>query len=75
MSPRANTRVAGHGLQWEGRYRFRLEEVSFDGSYGVRDDEQAECECGALSPRGLTVNARQRWHRTHKLRVLQGLES
>lgn len=68
------TRVPGHGLQFEGRY-FYLGRSSGSWSYTEVNYTRARCACGELSPLGLSVNARKRWHREHKASVLEGAQS
>jgi hypothetical protein len=66
-----NTRVAGHGLQFEGR----TAEAYLPPDIGWRlTDEpngQAVCECGAWSPELPSTAARKRWHAQHKADLLE----
>lgn len=60
MSNVGKTLLRGHGLRCEGRaYWDAAGRFSF---YG----EHAMCQCGQLSPRGISQNAAKRWHREHK---------
>lgn len=74
-TPKASTRVAGHGLQAEGRsvephgsmylYPYR----TWHATWRLTDKKvgKALCECGEWSPELPSTAARQRWHReVHK---------
>lgn len=60
MSNVGKTRLAGHGLQYEGRRRYNA-----DGRYDWHGD-YVKCECGLLSEPGITSTAARRWHDVHK---------
>jgi hypothetical protein len=55
-----NTRLAGHGLRYEGRY--------YAPGSGYRSGGMAPgtCECGAKSEPLPSAAARKRWHAGHK---------
>jgi hypothetical protein len=63
-------RVAGHGLQHEGRPVLVAGCCGVDLTHGLRNhyDQMGHgiCACGETSPCEATTAARQRWHREHK---------
>lgn len=72
------TRLAGHGLNYEGRAL--NEDAPFTGAWvhyspGFWSSDQREgrtrCECGEWSPVLPSSAARKRWHREHKQQVAQ----
>lgn len=60
MSNIGKTLLRGHALQYEGGLRWDSRGIY--SPYG----EYAMCQCGELSPRGISRNAAKRWHREHK---------
>ena len=68
MSTRANTRLAGHGLEGEGIAHEPGQEVEHrvcGGVWGSRTG-YGLCECGATSPVLESDSARRKWHKAHK---------
>lgn len=60
-----NTRLAGHGLWWEGKIRDAA-------GYLVNCAGSTTCECGAVSPVLSGTPERKRWHRAHKDDIRNG---
>jgi hypothetical protein len=60
---RGKTLLSGHALRFEGATVYDQ-----DGEHlpSWRRDGSAKCECGALSPLGLSTNAAKKWHSMHK---------
>lgn len=61
-----STRLAGHGLRYEGRV------VAKSGAWLVNGSGPAKCECGEYSPVLQSTAARKRWHREHKAEQQKG---
>ena len=70
---KASTRVAGHGLLYEGRPVLVADCCGTIGNHCKRNYYDAMghgiCSCGELSLCESTHAARQRWHRLHKSEV------
>lgn len=62
MSKKRNTRLAGHGLRYEGS-AFLGSQIRSRNAAGVG---MGKCECGEMSDVLGTRAARQRWHADHK---------
>lgn len=62
MSRVGQTIVKGHGLEHEGRRRYKPDGITWDPT----GKGSARCRCGLLSEPGITVAAAMRWHAAHK---------
>jgi len=73
MPEHHNTRLAGHGLQSEGR-PFEWGEYSRNWVrvYGSSRTGAGLCECGSTSEILESDAARQRWHAAHKEQMRNG---
>lgn len=74
-----NTRLAGHGLRYEGHPRFCVHGVENGGRWGVKPpccpvwsqplDGHAKCSCGVVSPAfdgRRSAGRAKKWHAAHK---------
>ena len=66
MSKVGKTLLKGHGLRHEGAVSYLPNGTWW--SFYPRPGQtfHAKCECGALSPAGISQSAARRWHREHK---------
>lgn len=71
--PKANTRLAGHGMRYEGKALYDAEgkPTTTEGGwiYNYASKGSTECECGERSPVLTSDFQRKRWHREHKEQV------
>jgi hypothetical protein len=65
MSNLGKTRLKGHALSGEGVVAYDQHGMWVHYPVGPTP-LHAVCECGALSPAGITKSAAKRWHREHK---------
>jgi hypothetical protein len=65
MSNLGKTLLKGHALSDEGAVRYDQHGNSVDHPFAAVP-LHAICQCGALSPAGISQAAAKRWHREHK---------
>jgi hypothetical protein len=68
MADRPTTRLAGHGLRYEGRVGMGGMLLPNPNGYG-----RGQCECGMDSPLLKNTARRKQWHREHKANIRAGL--